>query len=127
MTVNRLRDYVLYVAVGLCFGCACVWRAYHDVDFRWIVLVFETCLVFGYTIARLRRLWRQSLFWVTLGFLFAIHSTVFGIAFRQVPRWRAPVVGFVFVMEIVAATPLFKVAITCLEARRRRRRIIRQS
>jgi len=46
-----------YVIIALAVGAACIWCAYHDVDFKWLGLIFQTCLVFGSAISMAKRLW----------------------------------------------------------------------
>ena len=126
-SASRLRDFAAYIAIGLCLGLACIWFAYHKVDSKWLVLAFETCLVFGCTIGWSRRLWRQPAFWVSLGFFLAIHLTGFVVVLQRISIWRAPWVGATFAIETSLAITLCEVAVAQVETRKRRRRKIHPS
>jgi len=126
VTVNRIRDFAIYIAIGLCLSLACIWFAFRDIDFKWLGLSFETSLVLGCTIGWSRSLWRQTAFWVGLGFFLAIHLTAFVVVVQRMSIWRAPLVGATFAIETCAAIALCEFVTARFEVRRGRRRNIHQ-
>jgi hypothetical protein len=103
---NRVRDFAIYIAIGLCLGLLCVWFALDKIDVKWLSLTFETCLVFGCAIGALRRQWRVPVFWISLVVFFIVHLTAFVFVLQQVREWRAPIVGLMFVIETAAIMSL---------------------
>ncbi len=95
----RSSPVLFRVAIALALGAACIWFAERDVDVKWLSLVFETFVVFGYAIGTLRRFWRQPVFWFGVAAIFVIHTVAFALILRQVSQWRAPVVGLIAVIE----------------------------
>lgn len=110
MTTKRVRDFVLYICIALGFGFLCIWFAEYDVDSKWLAVVFETCLVFGFVIAQQRQSWKSPAFWIVLLVVFAIHSVVAILLVRQMSKLRAAWVGAAFIIEAVAFTSLLEAA-----------------
>jgi hypothetical protein len=111
MTIARLRDFGAYVIIALAFAGACIWCAYHDVDFKWLGLIFQTCLVFGCAISMAKRLWRFPLFWMTIAVLAAIHLAVFVSVLSRVAHWRPAWFAILFPVETTAVTVLSELAL----------------
>jgi hypothetical protein len=104
MVLARLRDFAAYVVIAFAFAGACIWCAYHEVDFKWLGLVFQTCLVFGSAISMAKRLWRFPVFWVTIAVLAVIHLAVFVSVLSQVTHWRPVWFAILFPIESAAIT-----------------------
>jgi hypothetical protein len=99
VTAQRARDFAIYTAIGLGFGLLCISFAVRNIDVKWLTLSFETSLVFGWTIAALKRLWRIPIFWISLAFFLIVHLIAFVLVLREVHQWRAPIVGLTFTIE----------------------------
>jgi hypothetical protein len=70
--LGRVRDFLLYVVVGLGMVAAVVLlavftRIVPDSLFKWLGFAAMTALVFGDTIRTSRRWWGQPRFWLLLG------------------------------------------------------------
>jgi|SRR5579863_4747614 len=99
MTANRVRDFAVYIAIGLCVGLWCFWFAERDIDKKWLTLTLEAFLVFGSTIGSLKRLWRLSVFWIGIVVLLVDHLTAFGVVLRQISEWRAMAVRLISLVD----------------------------
>lgn len=94
MTPNRIRDFALYIAIGLLVGLLAMWLAsYTDRSaaakiFKWLALAVNTLIVFGYTIKFNRVLWKHRSFWVTLFLLLFVHLFAFVVVLRLVDEFR---------------------------------------
>jgi uncharacterized membrane protein YccC len=113
MTANRIRDFFLYIAIGLIVGLLAMWLAFHSSRsgsevFKWPGLAVNTAIVFGYTIKSNRVLWKRRSFWVTFFLLLCAHLFAFVIVLRLVDEFRpvwwivivpieSVVVGIVFI------------------------------
>lgn len=116
MTAKRAVDFILYICIGLALGLLCIAFAEYDIDSKWLALLFETCLVFGFVIAQQRKSWKHSLFWIVLLILFAIHVLASILLLRQISNLRAAWVGIAFVFEAAAFTVLLDVVASRLAA-----------
>lgn len=106
MKASRIRDFVLYVAIGLSLVLSVIFFAKRNLDVKWLGLMFVTCCVFGSTIGALKRFWRIPIFWITLGICFIAHLAGFVLVLRQVHQWRGATAGLIFVVETAALTAL---------------------
>ncbi|MBZ5676748.1 MAG: hypothetical protein LAP61_21110 [Acidobacteriia bacterium] len=93
MTANRIRDFVLYIAIGLLVGLLAMWLAFHSDRsgsevFKWPGLAVNTAIVFGYAIKFNRILWKRRSFWMTLFLLLFVHLFAFVIVLRLVDDFR---------------------------------------
>lgn len=122
MTAKRAVDFVLYISIGLALGLLCIAFAEYDIDSKWLGLLFETCLVFGFVIAQQRKSWTRPLFWIVLLVLFAIHVLAWILLLRQISNLRATWVGTAFFFEAVVCTVLLDVAVSRRTAVRNFRR-----
>lgn len=122
MTAKRAMDFILYICIGLALGLLCIAFAEYDIDSKWLALLFETCLVFGFVIAQQRKSWTRPLFWIVLLVLFAIHLVAAILLLRPISRVRAAWVGAAFVFEAVVCTVLLDVAVSRLVRNFRRQR-----
>ena len=93
MTPNRIRDFALYIAIGLVVGLSIMWLALHSDRwgsevFKWLALAVNTAIVFGYTIKFNRILWKRRSFRVTLFLLLCVHLFAFLNVLRLVDEFR---------------------------------------
>jgi hypothetical protein len=93
MTANRIRDFFLYIAIGLLVGLLAMWLAFHSSRsgsevLKWSGLAVNTAIVFGYTIKFNRVLWKRRSFWVILFLLLCVHLFAFVIVLRLVDEFR---------------------------------------
>lgn len=88
----RLRDFALYVAIGLFVAMVAIGVAQtdvsHDAFIRWGGLAVNTCVLFGYFIADSRPLFRRWSFWGLTIALLSLHTTVFCIVLTHVSQWK---------------------------------------
>ena len=81
---GEVKDLALYALTGILIVIALWIFAVHqartggspNLPVKWLGFAGMTAIVFGYTIRGYRRLWRKQSFWLLLGFVFAVHSTV---------------------------------------------------
>ena len=109
---NKLRDLSLYllIAFGI-LGLLFLYGVYEvrtggngQLPLRWIGLVLQTAVTFGYPVAGLRPLWRRRGLWVALGVMLAAHVVVFIAVLRCVRQW--PLIYFVPVSYVEYAAIL---------------------
>lgn len=88
----RLRDFALYVAIGLCVAMTAIGVAQtdisHDAFIRWGGLAVNTCVLFGYFIADSRRFFSRWSFWGLTIALLSLHIILFGIVLTHVGQWK---------------------------------------
>jgi len=95
MTANRIRDFALYIAIGLLVGLSTMWLASHTGRssagkiFKWLGLAANTLIVFGYTIKFNHVLWKRRSFWVTVFLMLFVHLFAFVIVLRLVDAFRS--------------------------------------
>ena len=111
MTRKRVVDFALYVCIALALGCLCIVFAEHDVDSKWLALIFETCLVFGCVIAQQKQSWNRLTFWIVCLIAFAIHFVISFVVAQHVSKLRAAWVGTAFVIETVAFSALLEAVV----------------
>jgi hypothetical protein len=108
MTANRVRDFVIYTAIGLLVGLSIMWLAFHTdrpVEariFKWLGLAVNTMIVFGYAIKENRILWKRRSFWGVLSLLLFVHLFVFVAFLRQIDELRVFWWGVITIMEYFA-------------------------
>ncbi len=98
---NKLRDFSFYLLIAFgVVGFAVVYAINSartggngQLPLRWIGLVGQTALTFGYPVAELRPLWRRRGFWAALGVMLAAHAVIFIGVLRHVRQW--PLIYFV--------------------------------
>ncbi len=100
---SRLVDFALYVIIGMAVvAFAAVYAIYAvrvggkgELPLKWIGLVGETAVLFGYGVRAMRPYWRNGRFWAGfLGFLTA-HSVVYTLVLLRVEQF--PLLWFVFI------------------------------
>jgi hypothetical protein len=94
MKASRVRDYTIYIGIGIGVFAFIGWLATHYAgiskrEFKWAILLLETPILFGYAIAGYRRCFVRPLFWVMILGLLAIHLTLFSIVLAHV-NWISP-------------------------------------
>jgi hypothetical protein len=119
MTTARLGDFGTYVIIALAVAGATIWCADHDIDFKWLGLTFQTCLVFGCAISMAKRLWRFPLFWMTIAVLAAIHVALFVSVLSRVTDWRPVWFAILFPFETAAVITLCELALRRSRLRRK--------
>jgi hypothetical protein len=93
MTVKRLLDFVLYVAIAIVVVPAALWALWYtgpseEVRDTWIPYVMNTGLIFGFTIYFHRRLLRHAAFWALIFGLLLVHTFLFLAVLRIVGYWQ---------------------------------------
>jgi len=94
MTLKRVCDLLLYVAIAVAFGFATIWvagnspRGSSGVIAKWFGLAANTLVVFGYTIRQLRPSWLRRSFWLILVALLSAHLLLFVSALGTMQTWR---------------------------------------
>lgn len=101
---NRVRDFVLYLVIGiallaLIFAIA-AFGVNGDLFVEWFSLAVFTLLLFGYFIAGSRPLWKRSKFWVVSCLCFLLHLIGF-LALIHVVAFVKPIwFGMIGVIEM---------------------------
>jgi hypothetical protein len=89
---RRLRDFSLYIAIGMLIVVAAIGMAQNDIShksfIRWGGLTVNTSVLFGYFIADSRPLFGRLSFWVLTIALLLVHLTVFAIVLIRVSEWK---------------------------------------
>lgn len=99
MKLGRLTDFGAYIVIALAFAGIVILFAEHDIDPKWMALIFESALVFGWVIAFHRRNWRRPHFWISLFVIFVAHLSLSLIALNHISNVRAIGVGLAFLVE----------------------------
>ena len=88
----RVRDFALYVAIGLTLVLLVVWGASHeisgDVVGRWGGLAVNTAILFGYTAKHHRASLKRGSFWFVISSLFILHLLLFVHVLQTFEGWR---------------------------------------
>ena len=93
MNWKRARDYVIYLCAGLVFVLAIMWYALHggpDLPRsanKWIGLIIETPVLFGYAIFDHRRFHKRSSFWLVILALIVVHISIFLVVLSHLEVW----------------------------------------
>jgi hypothetical protein len=104
MKARRVRDYVIYVSIGLAIVGFGIWHADRgggdlpESAWKWIGLAVTTPILFGYAVVEYRRDWRQARFWGIILALLMIHLGLFSIVLSHVKSWSW--LGFVVLIPI---------------------------
>ncbi|MDR3718929.1 MAG: hypothetical protein P4K98_09015 [Bryobacteraceae bacterium] len=94
MSQNRVRDYVVYIAIGLAAVAVLTLLAWNTsagssrAFFKWLGLAFSTAIVFGYAIQGARRDWNYGSLWTVIGLALAIHLVTFWWVLSRFDEWR---------------------------------------
>ena len=107
---DRLRDFLLYVAISLSLVAAIILFAAHQaktgqaagLPLNWLGFAAMTALVFGDAIRITRRQWRQRRFWLLLGVAFLVQVSVGAALLWNAPRMST----LVWVVLIRSTIPL---------------------
>ena len=101
----RLRDFALYIVIGLFVAMMAIGVAQTDVShdgfIRWGGLAVNTCVLFGYFIADSRPLFRRWSFWGLTIALLSLHTAAFCIILTQVSQWK-----LVWFMAMILEVPV---------------------
>lgn len=67
MNASRMRDYVIYVSIGIVLVALIMWSAVRypgppKIEAKWVFLAVETPIIFGYAIADFRRCFGRPFF-----------------------------------------------------------------
>jgi hypothetical protein len=104
MKAKRIRDFVIYIVIGLAVGLGTVWYAFHfkthntEALVKWIGFSGITAILFGYAIHAHRNFLRSAGFWMVMSLLLAVHLVGFIFVLRRTQRW--PLLWFVFIYPI---------------------------
>jgi hypothetical protein len=104
MKASRVRDYAIYISIGLGLVGLILWRAERggpgipESAWKWIGLALTTPILFGYAVKEYRRDWSHLRFWCVVLLLLAAHLALFSIILAHVNRWG--MLGFVLVFPI---------------------------
>jgi hypothetical protein len=89
---SRIRDFVLYIAIGLAFVGVLIVIAQNgvsqDVYIRWGGLALNTAILFGYFIADSRQFFRRWQFWALTAVLLSVHLAGFIVVLTHVAEWK---------------------------------------
>jgi hypothetical protein len=92
ISLARLRDFAIYVAISAAVVSAALVTARSDIShealIRWGGLAVNTCVLFGYFIADSKRLFGRLLFWILTVCLLLAHLAAFGVVLHYVSEWR---------------------------------------
>jgi ABC-type Fe3+-siderophore transport system permease subunit len=109
-SASRVRDYVLYVLIGLALlASGMIYVTYfseHLVDPKWIGMSLSTLLTFGYPISWGRSSWPYWQFWSILGFLLGIHTVTYIFGLERVKQFPMLLFFLITVLEwnLISAT-----------------------
>lgn len=104
MKANRVRDFAIYIGVGLTLGLATVWCGFHfeihntETLGKWIGFAAITAILFGYVIRAHRRFLRTAGFWTVTSLLLAVHLVGFILVLRRTQHWH--LLWFVFIYPL---------------------------
>jgi hypothetical protein len=87
---KRVRDYFIYIGIGIALVGFLIWSAGVDVSestIKWIGLAVETPILFGYAVADYRRSWKRPSFWLVIVGLLAVHLIGFAVVLAHVRSW----------------------------------------
>ena len=92
ISLGRLRDFAVYVAISAAVVSAALVVARSDIShvalIRWGGLAVNTCVLFGYFIADSKRSFGLLPFWILTICLLLAHLAIFGIVLHYVSEWR---------------------------------------
>lgn len=89
---SRVRDFVLYIAIGFAVVGVLIAVAQAGVSqeayIRWGGLGFNTSILFGYFIVDSRQFFRRWQFWALTAVLLSVHLTGFIVVLAHVAEWK---------------------------------------
>lgn len=89
---SRIRDFVLYIAIGFAFVGVLIVVAEtgvsQDAYIRWGGLFFMSALLFGYFISNSGQFLREKRFWALTAVLLLVHLAGFIVVLSYVDEWR---------------------------------------
>jgi hypothetical protein len=89
---SRVRDFVLYIAIGFAFVGVLIAVARssvsHDAFIRWGGLAFMTAILFGYFISNSGQFLREWKFWALTAILLSVHLVAFAVILTHVDEWK---------------------------------------
>jgi hypothetical protein len=89
---SRVRDFVLYIAIGFAFVGVLIAVApssvSHDAFIRWGGLAFMTAILFGYFISNSGQFLREWKFWALTAILLSVHLVAFAVILTHVDEWK---------------------------------------
>jgi len=88
----RVRDFVLYIAIGFAFVVVLIVVARssvsHDAFIRWGGLAFTSAILFGYFISNSGQFFSKWPFWILTATLVSIHLGAFAVILTHVDEWK---------------------------------------
>ena len=90
---SRLRDFVIYVLIGLLVVVGVLWFAEHSDETgaeslgKWGGLTLNTLILYGYVINGSRAFWRVWAFWLATASVLMLHLLVFAVIFKHADHW----------------------------------------
>ena len=83
-TLARVRDFALYIVIGVAIFGGAFWWALHqaktggspNLPMKWIAFAAVTGIAFGYAIMGQRPNWRKPRLWAALGVLAIVHCAL---------------------------------------------------
>jgi peptidoglycan/LPS O-acetylase OafA/YrhL len=89
---SRVRDFVLYIVIGLAFVGVLIAVARssvsHDAFIKWGGLAFMTAVLFGYFISKSGQFLREWKFWALTAILLSVHLAAFAVILTHVDEWK---------------------------------------
>jgi hypothetical protein len=89
---SRVRDFVLYIAIGFAFVAVLIAVARssvsHDAFIKWGGLAFMSAVLFGYFISNSGQFFRMWKFWALTAVLLAVHLAAFAVILAHVDEWK---------------------------------------
>jgi hypothetical protein len=91
--MRRALDFAIYILIALTLVGLVIWGADHypSVDAnrfgKWLALVGNTAVLFGYAIKSGREFWRRRAFWLVISVFLASHLLVFSLILSSVQRF----------------------------------------
>lgn len=88
VTLSRVRDFVIYISVGVLVLVGVYLYAEHrgpntDAVAKWAGLVVTTLILFGYILKEVWKERRHKRFWLTLFLLLSVHSLLWSLVLAQ--------------------------------------------
>lgn len=89
---SRVRDFVLYIAIGFAFVGVLILVARssvsHEAFIKWGGLAFMTALLFGYFISNSGQFIRIWKFWAITAIILSVHLAAFAVILTHVDEWK---------------------------------------
>jgi hypothetical protein len=117
MRLKRIRDLAVETAIAVAVVVGLI--AYvstrppnTELDWKWIALILNTVVVFGFVISWFRDVWGKLVFWTNLIVLLVVHFVIFSIAMRRIEAFPTIYYTFIDVAEWVVIVPLMRKVIS---------------